>query len=236
MGRLWRRRVLPLAAIAFVASTAALASAASAAVTTSSILKAAKAAMAKQTGVHLVDASKSGSTSVLAIVDFGTKSGEETLSEGKARLTLKLTPTYAYVSGNSSGLTTIFGLTAKEAKKVGGDWISAKAGTTEYSEFKSGLTVSALPDLLPAVKGTTLSTTVTGGVHLFVLKWTTAASSSTPKLSNTMTISARSNLPVGETSTASSGSATTKFSKWGERVAVSAPPFASTISYAKVTS
>ena len=126
MGRLWRRRVLPLAAIAFVASTAALASAASAAVTTSSILKAAKAAMAKQTGVHLVDASKSGSTSVLAIVDFGTKSGEETLSEGKARLTLKLTPTYAYVSGNSSGLTTIFGLTAKEAKKVGGDWISGE--------------------------------------------------------------------------------------------------------------
>ena len=109
--------------------------------------------MAKQTGVHLVDSSKSGSTSVLAIVDFGTKSGEETLSDGKARLTLKLTPTYAYVSGNSSGLTTIFGLTAKEAKKVGGDWISVKAGTTEYSEFKSGLTVSALARPAPGDQG-----------------------------------------------------------------------------------
>jgi hypothetical protein len=181
--------------------------------------------------------SKSGSSSVLAIVDFGTKSGEETLSEGKARLTYKLTPTYAYISGNSSGLTTIVGLTAAQAKKVGKDWISMKAGTSEYSAFKSGLTVSALAVLLPATKGTTLSTTVTDGVHLYVLKWTTAATSSTSKLSNTMTISAvGATLPVEVITTAPSGSATTKFSKWGEHVAVSTPPAASTISYAKATS
>jgi len=193
--------------------------------------------MAKQTGVHLVDSSKSGSSSALAIVDFGTKSGDETLSEGKARLTLKLSPTYAYLSGNTSGLTTIFGLTAAQAKKVGKDWISVKAGTSEYAAFKSGLTISSLAGVLPATKGTTLSTTVTDGVHLYVLKWTTAATSSAPKLSNTMTISAAgATLPVEEITTASSGSSTTKFSRWGEHVAVSAPPVASTISYSKVTS
>ena len=215
----------------------ALGVAASAAATTSSVLKAVKAAMAKQTGVHLVDSSKSGSSSALAIVDFGTKSGDETLSEGKARLTLKLSPTYAYLSGNTSGLTTIFGLTAAQAKKVGKDWISVKAGTSEYAAFKSGLTISSLAGVLPATKGTTLSTTVTDGVHLYVLKWTTAATSSAPKLSNTMTISAAgATLPVEEITTASSGSSTTKFSRWGEHVAVSAPPVASTISYSKVTS
>ena len=238
MVRVCRRRVLfvSLGATALVMSTA-LGVAASAAATTSSVLKAVKAAMAKQTGVHLVDSSKSGSSSALAIVDFGTKSGDETLSEGKARLTLKLSPTYAYLSGNTSGLTTIFGLTAAQAKKVGKDWISVKAGTSEYAPLKSGLTSSSLAVLFPATKGTTLSTTVTDGVHLYVLKWTTAATSSAPKLSNTMTISAAgATLPVEEITTASSGSSTTKFSRWGEHVAVSAPPVASTISYSKVTS
>ena len=129
MVRVRRRRVLfvSVGATALVLSTA-LGVAASATTTASSVLKAAKEAMAKQTGVHLVDSSKSGSSSILAIGDFGTKSAEETLSEGKARLTLKLTPTYAYIGGNSSGLTTIFGLTAAQAKKVGKDWISVKAG------------------------------------------------------------------------------------------------------------
>ncbi len=238
MIRVFRQRVLfvSLGATALVMPTA-LGVAASAAATPSSVLKATKAAIAKQTGVHLVDISKSGSSSILATVDFGTKSGEETLSEGKAKLTLKLNPTYAYISGNSSGLTTIFGLTAAQAKKVGKDWISAKAGTSEYAAFKSGLTISSLAVVLPATKGTTLSTTVTDGVHLYVLKWTTAATSSTPKLSNMLTISAvGATLPVEEITTASSGSATTKFSRWGEHVAVSAPPVASTISYSKATS
>ena len=237
MARVRRRWVLfvSLGATAFVMPTA-VGVAASAAATTSSVLKAAKAAMAKQTGVHVVDSVKSGSVSQLMIADFGTKSGEETLSEGKERLTVKLTPTYAYFSGNSSGLTAT-GLTAAQAKKVGKDWISMKAGTSEYASIKSDLTVSALAVLLPATKGTTLSTTVTAGVHLYVLKWTTAATSSTSKLSNTMTISAvGATLPVEKITTASSGSATTKFSKWGEHVAVSAPPVASTISYSKATS
>ena len=193
--------------------------------------------MAKQTGVHLVESGKSGSSSVLFIADLGTKSGQETASEGKARLTLELTPTYAYIGGNSSGLTTIFGLTAAQAKKVGKDWISVKAGTSEYAPLKSGLTSSSLAVLFPATKGTTLSTTITDGVHLYVLKWTTAATSSTPKLSHTMTISAvGATLPVELLATASSGSASTKFSKWGEHVTVSAPPVASTISLSKLTS
>ena len=236
MVRVCRGRVLfvSLGATALVMSTA-LGVAASAAATTSSVLKAAKAAMAKQTGVHLVDSSKSGSSSILAIVDFSTKSGEETFSEGKVRLTLRVSPTYAYISGNASELTAIFGLTAAQAKKVGKDWISVKAGTSEYAAFKSGLTISSLVGVLPPTKGTTLSTTVTDGVHLYVLKWTTAATSSEPKLSNTMTISAEgATLPVEEITTASSGSATTKFSRWGEHVVVSAPPAASTIAESKI--
>jgi hypothetical protein len=227
--RRWRVLFVSLGATALVMSTA-LGAAASAPTPTSSVLKAAKAAISRQTGVHVVVSAKSGSSSMLFILDLGTKSGEETASEGKERLTIKLTPTGAYVAGNSSGLTAS-GLTAAQAKKVGKDWLSVPAGTREYAAMKAGLTVSYVAGFLPVAKGTTLSTTITDGVHLYVLKWTTAATSSTRKLSHTMTISAvGATLPVELITTVSSASGTTKFSKWGEHVAVSAPPVASTIS------
>jgi hypothetical protein len=231
----WRVLFVALGAAALVMSTA-LGVAASAATLTSSVLKAAKAAISKQTGVHVVVSEKSGSSSMLFILDLGKASGEEIASEGKERLTIKLTPTYVYFAGNSAGLVAS-GLTAAEAKKVGKDWISVKAGTSAYASFHSDLTVSYLAGFLPAAKGTTVSTIITDGTHLYVLRWTTAATSSTRKLSHTMTISAvGAILPVELITTVSSGSATTEFSKWGEHVAVSAPPAASTIPLSKATS
>jgi hypothetical protein len=233
-----RRRVLfvSLGATAFVMSTA-LGVAASATVTTSSVLKAAKAAISKQTGVHLVVSGKSSSASGHVIEDLGTKSGEETFSAGGASFTMKLTPTYVYFSGNSYALTTDLGLTAAQANKVGKDWISIPSSSSTYSMLKPTLTVSYVARLLPAAKSTTLSTTITDGVHLYVMKWTTAATSSTPKLSNTMTFPAvGATLPVELIVAFSSGSDTTTFSKWGEHVVVSAPPVASTISLSKATS
>ena len=238
MVRVRRRWVffVSLGATALVMSTA-LGAAASPPATTSSVLKAAKVALSKQTGVHVVESSNADSVSWLFNVDLGTKSGQQTVSVGYARVRYRLTPTYVYISGNSPGLTTIFNLTAAQARKVGNDWMSAKAGTSAYASFKSNLTISSLVGFLPPAKGTTLSSIVTDGVHLYVLKWTTAATSSTPKSSNTMTFSAvGATLPVELRTTASGVTSTAKFSRWGEHVAVNAPPVASTISYSKVTS
>jgi hypothetical protein len=234
--RRWRVLLISLGATALVMSTA-LGAAASASVTTSSVLKAARAAISKQTGVHLVLSGKSSSASGHVIEDLGTKSGEETYSAGGASFTIKLTPTYVYFSGNSYALTADLGLTAAQANKVGNHWISIPSGSSDYRILKSTLTVPYVASLLPPAKGTTLSTTITDGVHLHVLKWTTAATASTAKLSNTMTFSAAgATLPVELIVAFSSGSDTTTFSKWGEHVAVSAPPVASTISYSKATS
>jgi hypothetical protein len=205
--------------------------------TASSVLTAAKAAIARQASAHIVFTSKSGSSSDTVIVDAGTKSGRETISEGKATATLELNSTYAYIDGNSSGLTTIFGLSAADAKKIGKDWVSMKAGTSQYSSLKSSVTISSVTSVLPTAKGTTVSTSVSKGTKLYVLKWTTKATSSTPKLSSALTVSAEgATLPVKETETASSGSETTTFSKWGEHILVTAPPVASTIAYSKITS
>jgi hypothetical protein len=221
-----------LGIVALVISAALGATACGGVMTTGSVLKTAKAAMTKQPGVHLVITAKSSSSSSTEkiIADFGAKSGVENISEGKADSAVEVTPTYAYISGNSSGLTTIFGLSSADAKKIGKDWVSWKAGTSQYADLKSGITISSVTAVVPKAEGAKLSTDVTKGAKLYVLKWTTAATSSSPKVSNTLTVSARTTLPVEETATASGGAKeTTMFSKWGEHVLVSAPPVASTI-------
>ena len=217
--------------------TGLTAHAATAAPTVSSVIAAAKSALAKQTGVHLELASTSGSTKDDVKADFGTKMGAEVIVTGKATATVKVTPTYGYISGNVLGLTSVVGLSSAEAKKVGTRWISIKAGTSQYSAVATGTTISSLTSVLPVTKGTTLTTTTEHGLSVHVLKWTTAATGTTPKLAITLTISATGTiLPVEAVSTAADGTkATTKLSHWGGQPLVSAPPIASTIASSKVT-
>ncbi|MGA3215390.1 MAG: hypothetical protein ABSD97_06825 [Acidimicrobiales bacterium] len=207
--------------------------------TTSSVLASAKAAIAKQTGARLsltVTSSSSSSTEKVTR-DSGVTEGLETIAVGAATATIKATPSYAYISGSSSGLTEIFGLSAAQAKKVGKHWVSFKAGTSEYSGFKSDVTMSSVDSVLPEAKGTKTSMADANGTKVYVLTWTIAATSSTPKTSNTLTISAvGAALPIKETASDTSGDhETLLLSKWGEHVSVSAPPAASTISYTQVT-
>jgi hypothetical protein len=209
------------------------------AVTSGSVLTSTKAAIAQQTGVHVVFRANRGSsaTTEKIVADVGVTTGQETVSEGQSHVAIRVTPEYGYVSGDSSGLTTIFGLTATQAKKVGSDWVSWKAGTSQYAHLKADVTFPAVTALLPGAKGTRLSTGLTNGANVYVLKWTAAASSSTPMLSNTLTVSAGGqSLPVEQVSTASGGTkATTQLSGWGELVPASAPPAASTITSTKIT-
>ena len=235
----WLVRALAFGSGVLVVSAALGASASATVNTTSSVLKATKAAIAKQSSVHLVLKVKPNSTSGTekVIGDLGKKNGVESVSLGKSTITLKVNSTFGYVDGNSSGLTTLFGLTSGQAKKLGKNWMSLKAGSTEYSNFESGLTISSITGVLPAAKGTKLSTEVVKGAKLYVLEWTTAATSSAPELSDTLTVSAAgATLPIEVTMAASGGGLETiTFSKWGEPVVVSAPPAGSTTAYSKIT-
>jgi hypothetical protein len=207
--------------------------------TTSSVLASAKAAIAKETGAHLSVMVKSSSSSSAEkiTVDSGVSDGTETFALGAATAAIKVTPSYAYISGSSSGLTTIFGLTAAQAKRVGEDWVSFKAGTTQYADFKAEVTMSSVYSVLPTATGTKLSTAEVNGSNVHVLTWTNAATSSTPKTSSTLTISAMgAALPIEETTTDAAGDdESVALSKWGEDVIVSAPAAASTISYTELT-
>lgn len=207
--------------------------------TPSSVIRTAKLAIAKQASAHVVFVAHAGSPSKTEtiVADVGRESGTETVTEGKAALVIKLSPTRAYVSGNSSGLTTIFGMSSTDAKRVGKDWESWKAGTSQYSAFKSDLTMSSVSALLPKVKGTRLTTEVSKGTTFYVLKWRIPATTSVPGVTNTLMVSSGAmTLPVKETALISNGAkATTTLSRWGEQLVVRVPPSAATITSSRIT-
>jgi hypothetical protein len=230
------RRLVPGLALVALAVTALGTSASAAKVSPASVIKEAKAAIAKQSSAHLeFDAASSTSSAKEKIVaDVGSSGGgTETVSDGSAVLHVTVTPTDGYISGSSSGLTSLFGMTSAQATKVGKRWEFWKKGTTQYKSLKSVVSVQSLQSLFPKTAGTTVSTQGSD----YVLKWTSAASGSTPKLNNTLSIAAKgANLPVQETSTDSSGEkVVTTISKWGETVAVHAPATASTVAASKIT-
>jgi hypothetical protein len=233
-----RRTCTALVTAAVVMSTlAGTASAQSSNTTISakSVVAAAKLAMAKQSGAHLLMESQASSSSSpeLVVADLGTASGAETLSEGNQMLLIRVTPAHGYVRGNEAGLTKMLGLTSAEAKKLGNDWLSVDKGTSQYSDLANGLLMSSLSAVLPPSTGITLSTETTKTAKLYVIKWTVAQTSSSPKLSRTLTLtSAGTVLPVLETTTAAGGGVgSVAFSKWDEAVHESAPPSSDVINF-----
>lgn len=237
MNRL-HRSVLSLSALALVAGSAALVAplAAGASVkdpTAANVLAAAKSALAKVGSVHITVSSLSGTTKSALTADIGKTSGKETYTSGDETFTIEVTPAYAYLSGSKEGLITLMGLTAAEQKLVGTKAISMKKGSSAYTEFQKNLTSGAFTELLPTAKETSLLAArdkATGG---YQLRWVTKASSTEPKTTSLLTVSAGSKaLPIKESVTASTGSSVTKFSKWGESVVVSVPT--TTVAYSKI--
>jgi len=230
--------VIALGLSLLVASVAGETTATADGVSTAPVLTSTRLAIAQQTSAHVVFTARSGpsSTTERIIADLSKGGGTETVFEGSSDVAIRLTPMFAYVSGNSSGLTNLFGMSAASAKKVGKDWESWEVGTSQYRNLKTDLTMSAVTELLPKVKGTTLTSGTSHGARIYILKWTTRATASVPKLSNALTIRASGlSLPITMTSTASDGTKiTTEISKWGESLVVPAPPTASTISSSKV--
>jgi hypothetical protein len=226
--------VTALVALALVAGPASAAP-----TTVTAVLKVAKTAIGTQSSVHVDFAATSKKRKITERItaDVGSSGGSEVVAEGKGTLSIKVTPTAGYVSGNSTGLTQLYGLTAAQAKKIGSHWVTFKSSTSQYTTLKSDVTFSSVLALLPKPKGTTVKTHTANGTTQYVLSWTTAASSSNPKLSNSLTVAAGgTNLPVQETETDGSGvKVTTTLSKWGESVQVGAPAPASTIDSSQIT-
>jgi hypothetical protein len=206
--------------------------------TVSSVLKSAGSAVAAQSSAHVAFAAKSNTSSVKEkiVADVGTSVGIETITEGDAVLEVRVTQSGAYIHGSSTGLTSLFGLSAAQAKTLGTKWEFWKPGSKQYTNLKSDVTAKSLKSLLPKAKGTKVTTETSSGTSHYVLKWTSAATSTTPKLANTLNISVSANLPLVETSSDAAGvKVTTTISKWGEPVVVHDPSAGSRMASSDVT-
>jgi hypothetical protein len=225
---------LALGATLVLAATPVVAQASVSNPTTKSVLKAAKTAVGKESGVHIHVSSTSGTSKSTVLVDIGATYGAETITSGKSVVKIIVTPTDAYLSGSKTGLTTVMGLTAAEQKKVGTLSIVMKSGTAPYKSFHANLTTSVLTGILPATTGTKFKFSSDSNKD-YQLTWNAAATSTTAATKSVMTISSGSKtLPIKEVITGTTGGGTTKFSKWGEHVVENAPTSANTIAYAKV--
>jgi hypothetical protein len=198
-----------------------------------SVIASVKAALKAETGVHVVVATVTGKVDTSVVAHIGTTQGSETYVSGGETFTITVTPTYAYLSGSKTGLTTLMGLSAAEQVKVGTSSIAMKAGTAPYKTFHSNLTSSAFTDLVPALKGTTLLSARDKKTNGYQLEWSTAATKSSPKTTSILTISSgKQALPLKELVTTADGTSETKFSKWGQKVVVKVP--ASTVAYSTI--
>jgi hypothetical protein len=234
--RRYRFHLTSLALVTTLLSAAVpLGAGASTSPTAKSVIKSTTTALSKVSGVHIVVTSRSGTVNSTVVVDIGKSSGVETVSSGLKKITITVTPSFAYLSGTASGLSTIMGLTAAQIKKVGSNSISMAAGTTPFTNFQKNLTSPVLLGMLPASKGTTLKAGTHNSKKDYQLSWTTKASGTTPLTKSVLVIASdKASLPMKETIASSSGGGTTIFSKWGETVNVQVPGVSSIVTYKKV--
>jgi hypothetical protein len=236
---IFRRTSLHLSALAVISTTLIVSAplAAHASTTNPSaaaLITATKAALKKETGVHVKVAALSSKVHSSVVADIGKSSGTEQYVSGSVSFRITVTPTYAYLSGSKEGLISYMQLSAAEQKTVGTSSISMKKGTAPYTSFKTNLTSgTTFLSLLPVAKGTTVLAARDKKTDGYQLSWTAKATSTQPKTSTVMTISSgKKALPIKEVVTTTTSKSTTTFTKWGENVKVSAP--SSTIAYATV--
>ncbi|HVB70535.1 MAG TPA: hypothetical protein VND83_03405 [Acidimicrobiales bacterium] len=233
----WSLRVLTSVGVAAaLAYLPAAASGASGAPTAASVIASTKAAMAKQTGVHIVVSENAGKTKTTVVVDLGTATGTETITTGKKFVAIIVTKKFAYVRGSAGGLTGIMGLTAAQEKIVGTKSIVMDAGSTPYTSFKTSLTTGALQSFLPKTKGTTLLPVVAGSGS-YRIRWSVKSTSTSAKVTSVLKIASdKTSLPLSETVTSSTGAGATTFSHWGETVHLRVPSSSNLVTYTKVFS
>ena len=194
--------------------------------TVKSVVSATTKAIATETSVRFTVASTDTKTKQVEEVteDAGKTAGLQSLILGKAEAFVRLTKTAAYLSGNAKGLSTIFGLPAKDVTTVGTKWILIKSGTTQYTDLAAGGTIGPLASeiLPPTSSKVTVSQHKLNGQEATSLAWTQTSSSGSVKLVLNVAATGKS-LPLQLIATTTTDSAVTNFGHWGESITVNIP-------------
>ncbi len=166
-----------------------------------------------------------GSTTGKVVQDSSLHSGEQTVAIGKELVSTVLVGGAAYISGNSQGLTTYFGLPSALVPTLNGKWVSVQPTDAAFQS------VSANVSLTSALANVTPSGTVVAGKRSKVdQQWVNSISGEAPGGRQRLTLFVAANkraLPVEAVESAGSGKSATgeivTFTRWGEQVHVPTP-------------
>ncbi|HEY1446593.1 MAG TPA: hypothetical protein VGF51_17005 [Acidimicrobiales bacterium] len=184
--------------------------------------------------VHFQTDVTQGNVTLQQSGDAGTTSGSETLTvhNGKQteHMSAEVVGKTGYVKGNVTGLQNILGLSAAQAHKYAGKWLSFPMSNTNLAQLAAGLLKSQVATELGFSGPFTFASDATvNGQHATGIKGSvsTNTGSSVPEI--LYVPSTGKPLPIQEvTNPGAKGRSSTihgkvSFSNWGQQVAVQAP-------------
>jgi hypothetical protein len=166
----------------------------------------------------------SGSTTGKVVQDSSLHTGKQTVALKNEVASVLLVNGAAYITGNSKGLTSYFGLPSALVPAVKGHWVSLQSGDPAFQAAIANVTLPA------AVANVTPSGTLVVGKRSKVdRQWVRSISGDAPGGGRLVLFVAtdKQSLPVEAVESSGSGKTArgelVRFDHWGEKVQVAAP-------------
>ena len=174
----------------------------------------------------------SGSSTGRVVQDSSLHSGAQTIAIGKAVASIVLVGGAAYISGNSEGLTSYFGLPSALGPTLAGRWVSVQSTDAAFQAVTANVALSS------ALANVTPSGSLIAGKRLKVSgQWVKSISGEIPGGGGRLTLFVTTNersLPVQAVESSGTGKSAkgeiVTFRRWGEHVHVATPSGAIPIS------
>lgn len=200
------------------------------AVNTAARLMARVLAAARAAGsVHIVARAKAGPSTAVYSQDCAANAGRQVVTADHGGLATVLDINgVGYVRGNATALTGFLGAPAKLARRAAGQWISFRPGDDGYQHVVSGVTLTeVLAQITLIGVSRTGAVRTVAGHQVIGLRGQVPTGFGIPAgIQGTLYVSATGPpLPVGFQASAGGGAGgeNISFSRWGERIRISAP-------------
>ena len=177
-------------------------------------------------GFHYASVS-TGIQAQTIVGDAGQSGGRQVItvnsSYGTEQFTLLLVGSTVYFQGNTPAVEDQLGVTAANAARVQGKWVSVSSADGPYAVLQPGITTASQAVELALTPTSSASVTTTGGVKATRVSGVVPASANVPAGTGYLDVTPSSDLPISFVSSIGGVTFTTSFSQWGTAPTVAAP-------------
>ena len=198
-----------------------------AATTPGTLLSRILAAGRAQHSVHYVSTAQLGTLRVVQVGDVGAVEGIQRITYQKARttghVTVIVSARSAYIRGDAFALVNYMGFNAAASAKYANTWVSIPHGDRDYANVAGNVT---LPSVIDSLQGrghpAAAPDTTIGGRRVVGVQWRALVGGKLVVVRLYARASGRP-LPVEQRATHGSAAVSVTFSRWNERVRITAP-------------